>query len=129
MAFPLKFDVTQDVNMHVIRHQFSRGIYEKKKEARVSPRDFLNFPRKKKRSRLPEISRQLCRFQVSLTGKFAKKVFVLKKLLVRASEYCFVINSHFKPAAASLIRKFGSIISIHFYIARAISLALTEFRK
>lgn len=69
-----------------------------------------------KRSQLPEIWCQLCRFQVSLTEEFAKRVFVLKKLLVRALEYCVVITSHFKPVAASLIRKSGSIISIYIFL-------------
>ena len=81
--------------------------------------------------RLPrEISRQLCRLEVSLTGGVCKESSRCKETWpARASEYCFVVNSA-EPVAASLIRKSGSIISIHFRrVARLISKGANSLSK
>lgn len=66
-------------------------------------------------------------YRRSLQRKFSLQ----RNLAGRASEYCFVVNSAgSEPVAASLIRKSGSIISIHFRrVARLISKGVNSVSK
>ena len=93
---------------------------------------FADFPEKRRHGCPEKFHVNYAGWKFHLQEEFAKKVPAFKETWpARASEYCFVVNSAgSEPVAASLIRKSGSIISIHFRrVARVISKGVNSVSK